>query len=85
MKKNLAVKTHIPMKVRQIGFGMKKSRILIKTFKTNIQNELSEKKLTVRFNDCLQGKTSLAKNLQINFRGGVRGVTFPVSRPVFHR
>ena len=46
------------------------------------------RKKNMRFSDCFQGKTSLAKNLQMFFRGGGRGgwgrvVANPVTRPVF--
>ena len=40
-------------------------------------------KTTLRFNDCFLSKTSLAKNLQMLFRGG--GDFNPVTRPVFYK
>ena len=43
-------------------------------------------KTTVKLNDCFLGKTSLAKNFKMFFRGGGRwgGVPTPVTRPEFH-
>ena len=47
------------------------------------------RKKNMRFSDCFQGKTSLAKNLQMVFRGvgvgGGGGVANAVTRLVFHR